>query len=317
MSDINTLSSSIQSVMNLGRQEATGWHSCKCPVCNSQRVTGGFLFEGDKIFYKCFRASCDSDCAIVEGEYVSRKFKGLMKTIGVDIPINLLVHKNSKIQEVFKDTSLVAKHEYDPIQRLPGLKKLASSTHENAELWIEYFNSRRTPLNNLYMIEDGRYYGNVALAMYFQGMLIGYTIITPDAYIKDYHGNSNILYLPDGKVYDTMLVVEGVLDARSIPQACATTGSSITPEQAYILRNASNVIMVPDRTGNKFIDQCYQYGWKLSLPDWKYKDVNKAVVELGTIETVERIMNGVIDTHEEAMIRYKLWLDREAKWKKN
>lgn len=310
MSDIRELSDNIQSSMSLGRQESTGWYSCVCPVCKNDRKTGGFLFEDDKIIYKCFRASCDSDCGITEGEYVSRKFRSLMETVGVQVPIKLLTAGTGKIAEVFKDTELFVKHEPDRIKMREGLCLLSKSKHDNAELWREYFESRFVDISNIYMIESGKYHGNTIIAMKQNGGLVGYTIVTPDGYIKDYQGNSNLLYLPDGRVYDTMFVVEGVLDAKSIPSGCAVGSDRITPEQAYHLRNCNRVIMIPDRSGNRFIKQFHSYGWEISIPKWNVKDVNEAVVKLGLIETVKRILDGSTDSLSEAQIKYELWLER-------
>lgn len=309
MKEFLDLQDDIKLTMGLGRPEATGWYSCKCPVCNNDRKTGGFMFEEDKIVFQCFRASCDSNTGLTEGEYVSKKFRNLMDTIGVQIPVQILTakRKNKPLLEV--EDERYKKHYYKQITPDFDYTPLHESSKGIAQVWIDYFDSRYVDSSSFLLISGGKYRNLVAIPMYFFDRLIGHTIVTQNGdYLKEYQGNTNILVLPECSIPDEPIIVEGLIDAYSIPDGVGLTGDHLSPEQAYFIRNKKG-IMVPDKTGNRFIDQFERYEMRLSLPNWDVKDVNAAVTKYGVIETMNRIKNGCIDNRNEAMVKYKLWLE--------
>jgi len=306
MNKIIELQDEIKLKAGLGSPEATGWYACQCPVCKNTRKTGGFMFEDDKVIYQCFRASCDSNCGLTQGEYVSKKFRTLMDILGINVPIELLTaKKKTKLLETVEDDRF-EKHRYKQIEPPFKFTKLEKSNKKLANTWKDYFESRFVDHSSFLLIEEGKYIGNVAIPMYFFDRVIGYTIATPDGYIKEYKGNTDLLYLPNRMVPDTPIVVEGVIDALSIPYGVGIGSYSLSKKQAWFLQG-KDVIFVPDRSGNEFIKQFSVYDWKISLPDWDVKDVNEAVCKYGVIETMKRIKEGTIDSKGEAMVRYKIW----------
>ncbi len=134
--------------------------------------------------------------------------------------------------------------------------------------------------------------------------------MNPDGVVKYWTDspNSQLLALGSHKPASTVVVVEGLLDALCFPNTAGTLSKKISPEQAYMLRG-KNVIMLPDRGGNKFIDQFHDYGWKLCVPPWKQKDLNAAVCEYGVMTVARMIMDNCYENPLEAKVRYNLWME--------
>ena len=81
--------------------KTTGFYAIKCPMCRSKETKAGFKFEPDKIIYNCFKGKCTASTEYVYGEHVSKNFKELMETIGVQIPLNAkFSNKKAKVQSL-------------------------------------------------------------------------------------------------------------------------------------------------------------------------------------------------------------------------
>lgn len=310
MNDFDQLSFDIRS--RLDRVEATGWHSCFCPVCKeTSRRTGGFLFEPDSITYNCFRGKCDATTRYVFGEYVPKKFKALMQEMHIQIPIPLLtVKKKSKLAEKLEevDDRLYKRHDYKTVMIPDGFVPFDQSKHPNKDAIHLHFESRLSVVDDLYIVEKGEYAGLPAYPVYLYGKIVGFRLIGKSGkYIPYYEGNTHLLYCPEQRIRDTVVVVEGDFDARCFPNTVATMSNKISPEQAFHLRG-KRVIMLPDRSGgNRFIEQFHQYGWEISIPDWEEKDLNAAAMKYGLMVTARKIMDSTIKNRLEAEMRFKLW----------
>jgi len=295
----------------LDRQEATGWYSINCPVCNETRTrTGGFLFTDTEIHYNCFRGKCDASCAFHNGEYVSKKFKNLMRVMGIQIPVNLLVaKKKGSLQSLIEDENpLYEKHSYNNIKLPDGVVFFDKAPKSLQVASREYFESRHCTTKDTVIGVDGQYKGLFGFAMFNGNQLVGINMIPKSGgYVSIFGGNSNILYMPNRKVYDPVIVVEGGIDAKCFPNAVATLGKRITPQQAYFLKGRE-VIMLPDRTGgNMYLSQFHKYGWKISIPMWEEKDLNEAVLRYGQLVVARRIIDTTITDPTEAKLKAGIW----------
>lgn len=295
---------------NLGSRENTGFHAIHCPICNkTDRKTGGFKFEDDKIVYHCFRGSCDASTVYELGSPIFRKFKRLMEVLGVTIPVELRMVKSSfqkKLETL--DENLYKKHYYKDIEPLEGFVPFNKGTDHYQEYWKEYFTKRRTDFDDVLIGNYGKYKGCCAIEMKFYDKTIGYQIITQRGdYIKQFGGNTNLVYIPEQTISELVILVEGSFDAKCFPNTVAIMQSKITPEQAYHLRG-KDVIMLPDMdNGNHFIEQFKDYGWKISIPDWgDCKDLNEAVIKYGLVVVAEMIMEGICTDKKKAQLLFNM-----------
>lgn len=269
------------------------------------------MFTPESVVYNCFRGKCDASCAYELGGYVTKKFRRLMESLGVKIPVELLVaKKKSEMAALMEDEShLYKKHSYKAIELPEGFVPLEKSKNrsfkEHAEL---LFSRRRCSLEDVFVADSGKYKGLPAFGMYLYEKLIGLNIVTDHGYVSHFGGNSNVLYTPSRNFNsDPIILVEGGLDAKCFPNTAATLSNKITPEQAFFLRGR-NVICVPDRKGgNKFIDQFSQYGWGICIPPWEEKDLNAAVMTYGKLAVARKIVENTTKDLLTAKARYKLW----------
>lgn len=308
----NALVDQIRMRANLDRLEATGFYAVNCPICKKMdRKTGGFKFEPESIIYNCFKGSCDASTVYELGKPISRKFRKLMEAIGVEIPIELkMIRSTFQKQLESLDETLYKKHSYSDIEFDECFELLSESSHPNRFFYVEYFESRMIPWHDVIIFTTGQYRGLAAIPFAFYDKLIGVQVITLQGkYIKLFFKNTNVIYLPESKVPDTVLVVEGALDAKCFTNTVATLGSKITPEQAFFLRG-KDVIMIPEKKGNNFINQFHQYGWKMSIPEWgdDCKDLNDAVMKYGVIVVAQMVKDGIVKDKLTAQVRYKDWI---------
>jgi hypothetical protein len=269
------------------------------------------MMTPESVVYNCFRGKCDASCTYETGGYVSKKFKILMESLGVKIPVDLLVaKKKSKLAELLDDEShLYKKHTYKNIAPPEGFVPFEKSKNAHFKRHAEeVFSSRRCSMDDVFVADSGKYKGLPAFGMRLHEKLIGMNIVTASGYVSHFGGNSNVLYTPSGSLHhDPIILVEGGLDAKCFPQTAATLGKRITPEQAYFLRG-KNVICLPDRKGgNQFVDQFAAYGWSICIPPWEEKDLNEAVCVYGKAVVAKKIIDNVTKDLLTAKMRYKLW----------
>ena len=298
--------------LHLDRKEGSGWWSITCPVCKETRTrTGGFMLTPESVVYNCFRGKCDASCSYELNGYVSKKFKLLMETMGVKVPVELLIaKKKSELASLLNDEShLYVKHNYKNIDPPEGFVPFEKAKNKSFKQKAEQmFTDRHCYLDDVFVADSGKYKGLSAFGMSLYDKLIGVNIVTENGYVSHFGGNNHVLYTPSGNFNsDPIILVEGGIDAKCFPNTAATLGNKISPEQAFFLRG-KNVICLPDRKGgNRFIEQFSQYGWSMCIPPWEEKDLNAAVIKYGKIVVARKIIENTTKDLLTAKTRYKLW----------
>lgn len=312
MNDFYKLCDDIRSSMSLSSASGTGFHSCYCPVCNkTEKQTAGLKFEDNQVIFNCFRASCDATCVYTYGEPVSKKFRRFVDTIGVKIPPSLSMVKSSFQKKMAEelDDDLYKKHFYKDM-KIP--KKWVPLAETNNQKLIKQYEDRCCPIDDVYYVKSGLHQGATAIAMKWFDKVIGFQISNPSSTIKyqTISDNTHLMMINGGVLSDTVVVVEGILDALCFPGACGVLRSEITPEQAFHLRH-KRVILLPDRSGNSFIEQAFEYGWEVCIPEWKCKDLNAAVQQYGKLSVAKMIRDNVYSNKLEITARYRLWVQEK------
>lgn len=310
----DSLKFDIMAKAGLDRPEATGFYAVKCPVCNkaSSKKTGGFKLESDTIGYNCFRAGCDASTVYQKGEFVPKKFKSLLRHYGVDVPPVLLMAKKSNIQKTMEslDEELYTKNTYRQMEN--GFDRISLKESDNA-YWLDMMEDRYIDnIDDMFYITSGPYKGLLGIEMFYFDKLIGFQILTREGSSAKYitiSDNVSPIFIPGHYLKQKVLVVEGVLDAACFPNTVALLNGRISKEQAFHLKGR-DVIMLPDRSGNKFINQFSDYGWKISLPDWDVKDLNAAVQRYGHPVACQMIMDAVYSNTDVAKTKYAMWIEK-------
>jgi len=263
--------------------------------------------DDTSIGYQCFRASCDANCGYELGKPVPRRFKALCASLGVRIPVSLSMVKNSFQKALESDLNdrlykkLVYKDMTVPKEWIP----LESSGNKK---WLSYYNDRKVPTDDILYVKRGSYQGLTVIPMRFFDKIIGFQVVDPTGHIKyrTISDNEHPIAVHGGWLDSPVIVVEGILDAMCLPNTVAIMRSRISPQQAYQLRGR-RVIMLPDRSGNDFLNQAKEYGWDVCIPEWDVKDVNEAVQRYGVMVTAQMIKDNTYSNLKKAEVAYRLW----------
>lgn len=289
---------------------ATGFHQVKCPVCNDTRPRGGFVFHADSIGYSCFRGKCDANTVYKYGERVPYKFKRLMKAFGITLPPEILLEGRSSFNDTL-DTELYEVHSYKPVAIPDDFELYDPDIHTEHRDWLR---EKRGLSDTLYMIGHKKEWrGRLIVPFFFHETIIGWqgvyihenSSFRGERYLKS-SGNTDMLFLPDGKIPDEPLIVEGVFDAKSIPNGIACLQSYVSRKQAYFLRN-KNPILIPDRKGSRYMETAKRYGWRICIPDFDEKDCNEALKRYGKLVLAKKLHDGLCPNLLVAETRYNMW----------
>ena len=305
---MSELEENIKATVNFHNIAATGFYTLKCPVCNDNKVRGGFKFESDKIIYQCFRGKCDATTVYEYEKHMPKKFRYLMDLLNVDIPLDLKFKKIKKQSESL-DEDLYEPHTYKSIELLSDFRKYCPDKYP----YFDEFLLRRHAnfKQGLYVGTKDQWKNRLIIPFYHRGTLIGWQGVN-EYYRKlpylNSSGNSDILFVntKNGYIPEIPIIVEGIFDAIVLPDGIATLGNTITKKQAYILRH-SKPILVPDRKDSRYIEIAKKYGWRVSIPHWKVKDTNAAVQKYGIFVTARMIHDGIEENLLKAETRYRMW----------
>ena len=264
-----------------------------------------------KIIYNCFKGKCTASTEYVYGEHVSKNFKELMETIGVQIPLNAkFSNKKAKVQSL--DLSKYEEHSYKTLT----LPEDTVAYNPDKHWWFrELLEERCIEFDRpLRVGTDGEWNHKLLVPCYYEGRLIGWQGVSHykgKTFYLTSSGNSDIMYINNrwGNIPESPIVVEGLMDAGVLPDAVAIFGNRVSKKQAYMLRN-SNPILLPDRKDSKFIEDAKRYGWRIAIPEWKMKDANAAIQVYGKFTVAKMIHDGIQDNHLKAEVRYNLWRTR-------
>lgn len=316
MSHTNILENKIKSKLLLQYKNPSGFYPVRCPICNSKEKKGGFKFTPDQIVYNCFRASCNSSCVYEEGTYVSKKFRKLMNAIGVDIPVKTLYANRNAIQKVTKELDSELYEEFDPSavsKNTKGYPKNLFPIQDNdyySKRFIKYINERCLPDGEYYYSTDKKWKDRLIIPSFFRGKIIGYIGRHLDNEHKPKYmtcAEEGLFLLKEQRITDTIIVVEGPMDALSIPFGVAVCGNNISKKHAYVLQQANRVILLPDRGEMSFLKTAKKYGWSVCVPPWEEKDVNSAVQKYGKFIVTRMIRDNVYDNMMRAEVGLEMW----------
>jgi len=306
MSEIEDI---IKSSVTFHEVTASGFHTMKCPVCNDTKVRGGFAFFPDRIAYNCFRGKCDASTEYKYDAYMPKRFRHLMDVLGVDVPIELKVYnKKPKIFDKLNE-DIYEKHSYSTIEIPSDFVQY----HPDYHYWFDDFLKSRhvTFTQDLYVGKEDTWKNKLIIPFYYHGKLIGWqgvSVFDGKTFYLTSGDNTDLMFINNhnGYIKKNPIVVEGIMDAASIPDAIAILGNSVSKKQAYLLKG-HDPILLPDRKDSDFIKIAKRYGWRISIPEWKVKDANAAIQTYGKFVTMKMIHDGIQDNMLKAEVKLNLW----------
>jgi hypothetical protein len=309
------LEDDIKNAVTFNKISATGFHSLKCPVCGDKKERAGFQFSDEKIVYNCFRGSCDAPCEYVYGEYMSNRFKHLMEVIGVQLDLKVTIENKKKKVDIKSkiNTDIYEKHSYKTIRPFRSFDDYVP----DKQWWFrEFLKDRHADFHRkLYIGTAEPHKNQLIIPFFYETHLIGWQGLSVNSngstFYQTSSDNTDLIFINNqrGEVVQNPIIVEGIMDAVVIPNAIATLGNKVSKKQAWFLRNSSPILL-PDRKDSKFIETAKRYGWKLSIPSWKEKDVNAVVQRYGKLVAAKMIHDGIQKNMMTAETKYKMWRTR-------
>lgn len=325
----------VQHLPSKRKSSASGLY-INCPMCtmmgesrNDTKFRGGFTkTSGGGFLFHCY------NCHYATGwEANGRVSKNLMKfltRLGIDsrkIPIRLrLLRQNEKVTNVkIDDDKYNVEVEFESLEFPKGSLSFEAWAEEDdppAGFYeaFEYLASRGEPVFDgwkYFWTPSTQFSWNqrVLIPFYHHGKIVGYTgrIFTDNEKIPKYYSRQpeNYLFNQDKLESDieTIILVEGVLDAISI-KGIATLGNTLTQKQINLLNiSKKRIILVPDRNkaGRTLLDQVLDQGWEVSIPDWDrgITDCAAATKKYGRLFTIESIYKAAMTNKMKIKIQFE------------
>lgn len=304
------------------RKTANGWYSFNGVCCShrghnpDKRSRAGLIFtEGTNWSYHCF--NCQFKCGFTAGKQFTSNLKMLLEWYGLTKEeIDRLSFKNflmANSVDLYK-REIPKFHIEFKEKSLPEGARLIDP--EVDHLHTQYLLNRSMSLEEYpFLTVDNEARPRIIIPYFHNGVIVGNTSRFLDnrkpKYLSDQQRGYVFNVDNQHRDWSVCILAEGQFDALSIG-GCAYMSSTITDEQAQILREMQKkIIVVPDRdkSGMSICDRALELGFSVSLPEWssEIKDVNDAVIKYGRLSTILSILRSTTTSKIKVeMMRKKL-----------
>lgn len=306
---------------------ANGWHPCYCEHCGDGSRTkgprGGWFFQHDTAFYKCFNQGCFGSYVLDRDYPLSNDMSDIMESFGVPMKEYKLLQL--KLKQTAPNTSNKTNVHRTPIvtMEVPShFYKLSEADEDDviAEKARDYLLSRKIdPDSYPFYLSTGKAkksegvreqelakgLKNRVIIPAFKGeSLIYYQARDLDDTAKKKYLNpdgprSNIVFGMDRMYEDVkspLFVTEGWFDSHLVNGVCVME-NNLTSQQVELLnRSPRRKVVIPDRKGDskKLAQDAINAGWGVAIPNWgDCKDVNDAVLKYGRLYVAKAIIDSI------------------------
>lgn len=328
----------IVTTFNSGKSTRKGWLTRNCPCCvfrgesADRRARLGFRIRTDSEGFglNCF--NCAFKASWKPGDHLSQSLRQYLTAIGYndtqvkEINFKLFREETVTVAEV-KAITRTYQDSWNKIELPPKTKSLshwADIGEQSPELIdvINYAAKRHLlDFNNLYWSKSTEYKGRLIIPLHYKNTLVGYSgryvYKPPYKSFPKYLDNrpDNYVYnLSNQQSYNKKFVIypEGLIDAMHFDGIC-TFGNKLSLGQAEMINKINKeIIFIPDydEAGEALIERALENNWKVSLPDWKYKDISESVEERGKIITLRQILDSTNEDPFRIKLKWKMIMRR-------
>ena len=293
---------------------ASGWLSGNAVCCihrgdtQDKRGRGGLKISNNGWSYSCF--NCGYTASFVLGRTVTFKARRLLEWMNVPREeierINLESLKQRSIAGLLTERQAVD-------DRIQGIefedRDLPADTQTLNEQAKQYLCDRCIALDYPFLYKTMPRPG-IVIPFTYDNQVVGHTTRFLDdrtpKYIQDIQPGYVFGTDLQKSTWQSVLVMEGVLDALSI-NGLAVLHAEINDAQVRLIRSLGReVIVVPDQdeAGMRLVDRAVELGWSVSMPEWPVgvKDVNDAVIRWGRLAT----LLSIVQARETSKIKIEL-----------
>lgn len=319
---------------NSGKISRKGWATRNCPCCifrgetPDKRYRLGLRIDGHSVGMNCF--NCGFKALWKPGERLSANFRMYFTAIGYstesinEINFNLFKEADSNSEVIADEMRKFSITSWEEIQ-FPECTLSISEwitlgySEEKFISVVEYATARKLDgfFNRLYYSIDKDYENRIIIPYYYEGKLVGYTgreathKNSPRKYINN-NPLEFIYNLDHQKDYKRKFVIltEGIIDALLV-DGITTFGNKISSAQINLINQLNkDIIVLPDydEAGEALVKIAIENNWKVSLPNWKYKDVAESVKHHGRIYTLRQILDSIEYKEFNISVKWKMKL---------
>jgi hypothetical protein len=327
---MSTITDTINSYLPAKRKQTpSGWISFNAVCCDDKRQRGGLIFNaGDAVSYHCF--NCGFKASWQPGRLISQKMNKFMRDLGMgDDTIGQLRLEALKLNEDSNAEVRSIVPTFDHRELPPDTKSIndwLDNVPEKLMPVLEYIAERKMYLDyyNFHWTPKVGFSNRLIIPFYKDGVCVGYTARAVNDAKPKYLSEQQPGYVfnLDAQHNDRQFVIvcEGPFDAISI-DGCALLGAEIKDSQNWLLKQLNKeIVLVPDRdkAGLLTLEQALDYGWSVSMPDWPddVKDVNDAIIKLGRLATLYKIVQAKEANPLKIQLKAKKWF-KDANEKTN
>lgn len=293
------------------REIATGWHVCKCQVCNDYKERAGFRFE-DEVIYHCWNCSAVSKYEENSGR-ISKNFRRILCAYGIDdteissvVNIALFFKKKDKEETKITLSQLTKINTTTPTIKLPA--KTFPLGHgefvDYQEKLVAYLLSRKIDITkySFFFSLESRFINRIIIPFYRQANLIYWQARSIDANEKKRYDNSPgirdaVMFNLDQlnrHTHAPLFITEGVFDAMMV-DGVALLGSALNDAKTKLLSDSHRrlvFVIDKDKTGRHLAEDVLARGWEITFtPD--AQDVNESVQRFGFSYTINELMKHI------------------------
>ena len=291
---------------------STGWHTCRCQLCNDYKDRAGFKFDAGQVGYSCFNCGKTGTYEEFSGE-MSRNMRRILTTYGIDdSAISAVVNSAffNKKEETSKITltSLKKVNTTTPPVKFPNKTFHLGETTDQLDFQqriVDYLVKRSIDLDawSFYFSLDPRFKDRVIIPFYRNGSLIYWQARALDDKEKKRYDNPSVSR--DAVMFNMdqltkhaaapLFVHEGAFDAM-ITNGLGTLGSKLSDAKLELLDKSSRrkiFVIDKDKNGASFAEAVLQAGWEITFAPDGASDVNHSAQRFGRSWTIRQLIKNI------------------------
>lgn len=318
---MSTLQELIEQRVNLGREAATGFQACVCPLCNDYKERAGWKFEPAKITYHCFNCSTTSFYDTNEGHF-SKKLKEILKGFGINDDEIARIKGTSFFRRVDTSSDVITLDDVQKVSLATPEVSLPDSTIPLSKLgndneYARYLLARGIDLfkYQFYICAQEKYNNRIIIPSFRRGKIIYWQArtITDDKprYLNCVVSREAVMFNFD-ELYQSsdkvLFITEGVFDAMHV-DGIALLGSKLSDAKIEYLqktRRRKVFVIDQDANGKKLAEKVLelQLGDITFAPDGH--DIDSSIREMGKIWTVHYLLQNAVNKLPAARIKLNM-----------
>ena len=294
------------------RPISTGWHVCKCQLCQDYKDRSGFKFDGGQVGFNCWNCGKTSKYEEFSGE-ISKSMRRILNSFGIDdtaisaVVNSAFFNKQEQTSKITLESLKKVNTTTPPVKFPPHTFKLgAVDDHiDFQQRIVNYLIGRKIDLDScsFYFSTDPKMKDRVIIPFFRNGALIYWQARSINPVEKKRYDNSPgsrdavIFNCDQLQSYNPapLLVSEGVFDAMMF-NGIAILGSKLSDAKLELLSKTNRrliFVIDKDKNGASFAQAILRCGWEITFVPDGATDINQSVQRFGRSWTARQLIKNI------------------------